>query len=192
MFISGLAMAAIVELVKKHIGMNVIFIISCFLGLVACLEIWIGCQNVGSCQYEIIVIAILLGASVSTHQTCSLSMIACLVGPNIESSGFVYGSTSFVEKIAVGVAIMVVQKYMPDLSLQDNTSVLYFKWILALGCGGIIVLSLFLFAILMHEKIGKRRDAGQINERNPLLPINASKYNQLWKIILCLRNCREK
>ena len=172
MFTSGLAMAAIVELARKHIGMNVIFVISCILGLAACLEIWIGCQNVETCQYEIIVIAILLGASTSTHQTCSLSMIACLVGPNIESGGFVYGTMSFVEKIAVGVAIMLVQKYMPDLSLQSNTSILYFKWVLALGCGGMILLSLFLFAILINEKIRKRRDSDQTDERNSLLPIN--------------------
>ena len=172
MFTSGLAMAAIVELAKKNIGMNIIFIVSCILGLIACLEILIGCQNVESCQYEIIVIAILLGASISIHQTCSLSMIACLVGPNVESGGFVYGTMSFVEKIAVGVAIMLVQKYMPDLSLQNNTSVLYFKWVLALGCGGMILFSLFLFAILINEKIRKRRDSGQSDERNSLLPSN--------------------
>ena len=172
MFTSGLAMAAIVELARKHIGMNVIFIISCILGLAACLEIWIGCQNVETCQYEVIIIAILLGASTSTHQTCSLSMIACLVGPNIESGGFVYGTMSFIEKIAVGVAIMVVQKYMPDLSIQNNTSVLYFKWVLALGCGGMILFSLFLFAILMNEKLRKRRGSDQTDERNSLLPIN--------------------
>ena len=172
MFTSGLAMAAKVELARKHIGMNVIFIISCILGLAACLEIWIGCQNVETCQYEVIIIAILLGASTSTHQTCSLSMIACLVGPNIESGGFVYGTMSFIEKIAVGVAIMIVQKYMPDLSIQNNTSVLYFKWVLALGCGGMILFSLFLFAILMNEKLRKRRGSDQTDERNSLLPIN--------------------
>ena len=191
MFTSGLVIAPIVELAKKRIGMNVIFIISCILGLVACLEIWIGCQNDAICQYEINVIAILLGASISTHQTYSLSMIACLVGPNIESSGFVYGSMSFVEKIAVGAAIMLIQKYMPDLSFQNNAFILYFKWVLAFGCGGMILLSLFLFAILMHKRIGKRRDSGQMNERYSLLPVNVSKYNQILKIIKCLRKCHE-
>ena len=49
----------------------------------ACLWIWIGCQSKATITYEIIGIAVLLGASGSTHQTCSMSMIANLVGPNI-------------------------------------------------------------------------------------------------------------
>ena len=49
----------------------------------ACLWIWIGCQSKATITYEIIGVAVLLGASGSTHQTCSMSMIANLVGPNI-------------------------------------------------------------------------------------------------------------
>ena len=44
---------------------------------------WIGCQSVENIQYEIVGIAFLIGASSSAHQTCSMSMIARLIGPNI-------------------------------------------------------------------------------------------------------------
>ena len=74
----------------------------------------------------------------------------------IESSGFVYGTMSFVEKIFVGIAIMLVQKYMPNLSNNPHASVPYFKWMFVIGCGGVFIFSMIIFAILMPQKIGKR------------------------------------
>ena len=74
----------------------------------------------------------------------------------IESSGFVYGTMSLVEKIFVGIAIMLVQTYMPNLSNDPHASVPYFKWIFSFGCGGMFIFSMIIFGILMPQKIGKR------------------------------------
>ena len=74
----------------------------------------------------------------------------------VESSGFVYGTISFVEKIFVGVAVILVQKLMPNLPKENNVSIDYFKWILAFGCGGGFLFSLMLLGILMPMKIGYR------------------------------------
>ena len=63
---------------------------------------------------------------------------------------------SFVEKIAVGIVIMLVQEFMPELSNVKDNSVEYFKWILAFGCGGMFIFSLIILAILLPQKIGRR------------------------------------
>ena len=63
---------------------------------------------------------------------------------------------SLVEKIFVGIAIMLVQRYMPNLSNDRHASVPYFKWIFSFGCGGAFIFSMIIFAILMPQKIGRR------------------------------------
>ena len=74
----------------------------------------------------------------------------------VESSGFVYGAMSFVEKIAVGIAVVLVQIFMPNLPKENQVSIVYFKWILSFGCGGVFLFSLVLLTILMHINIGHR------------------------------------
>ena len=70
---------------------------------------------------------------------------------SLENSGFVYGTIGFVEKIFVGIVILLVQNWMPNLSNDNATSVLFFKYILAFGLGGILIFSLILLAILMFN-----------------------------------------
>ena len=60
------------------------------------------------------------------------------------------------EIIVTGVAIVLVQKFMPDLPDPIDVSILYFKWILAFGLGGIFILSIILWVFLMPQKIGQR------------------------------------
>ena len=60
------------------------------------------------------------------------------------------------DKVVTGVAIVLVQKFMPDLPDPIDVSVLYFKWILAFGLGGIFILSIILWVFLMPQKIGQR------------------------------------
>ena len=153
----------------------------------ACL--WVGCKNEETPRYEICGIAILLGSSIIIHMTCSMSMIANLVGCNIgdwlyhfkyqysfrfsrfktkvkilkiflilslESSGFVYGTMDMLDKIVTGVAIVLVQKFMPDLPDPIDVSILYFKWILSFGLGGTFIFSIILWVFLMLQKVGRR------------------------------------
>ena len=71
---------------------------------------------------------------------------------SLENSGFVYGTIGFVEKIFVGIVILLVQNWMPNLSNDNATSVLFFKYILAFGLGGILIFSLILLVILVPKK----------------------------------------
>ena len=73
-----------------------------------------------------------------------------------ESSGFVYGAMGFVEKLIVGVVIMLVQWLMPIVSNGNTTSVVFFKHVLVFGYGGIIAFSLIIMVALLSKKNGHR------------------------------------
>ena len=75
---------------------------------------------------------------------------------SLESSGFVYGTMDMFDKIVTGVAIVLVQKFMPDLPDPIDVSTLYFKWILSFGLGGIFIFSIILWVLLMPQNIGQR------------------------------------
>ena len=76
----------------------------------------------------------------------------------IDSSGFVYGTISFIEKICLGLSIMLIQEFMPKLPVKEdnNFSTSYFKWILSIVLGGLLTLILFLLALIMNQEIGQR------------------------------------
>ncbi|CAL8083018.1 unnamed protein product [Orchesella dallaii] len=77
----------------------------------------------------IYVVAILLGGGSSTILITSLSVIADLIGTNIESGAFVFGSMSLFEKIACGAAVMCINSLHPCENCEGSKP----YWKLALG-----------------------------------------------------------
>ena len=73
-----------------------------------------------------------------------------------ESSGFVYGSMSFVEKMSFGAVFMLIQKFMPVFSHDTQISIPYFKLILSYGCGGTYLWGLICAGFLMTRQIRER------------------------------------
>lgn len=84
------------------------YIIGSMLGLVAC--VWIQLRA-GSdfVAYEIHAVAILLGSGGSIVLVTSLGITADLIGSNVGSGAFVYGLMSFSDKLANGVAVVLIQ-----------------------------------------------------------------------------------
>ena len=65
---------------------------------------------------------------------------------------------SFADKLSVGIALMVIQNYMPlDLDkCTTDCSVDYFQHVLVYACGGASILDLLASAMLYPMKIGQR------------------------------------
>ena len=61
---------------------------------------------------------------------------------------------SFVEKIVGGVALMMVQKQMPDPVTVENG--VFFELILAYGCGGAALFGILIIMALWPFEVGKR------------------------------------
>nr|CAD7459697.1 unnamed protein product [Timema tahoe] len=92
--------------------------------------------------YEIYAVAILFGAGSSVMLVTSLGITSDLIGNNTESGAFVYGAMSFVDKLANGIAVVVIQIF------KCQTCPNYFRDILAFVCGGSAVFGLFCLIFL--------------------------------------------
>uniref|UniRef100_A0A4W5KAI9 Uncharacterized protein n=1 Tax=Hucho hucho TaxID=62062 RepID=A0A4W5KAI9_9TELE len=57
--------------------------------------------------------SVLLGVGSATILVMSLSMTADLIGDQTQSGAFVYGAMSFTDKVANGVAVMMIQTLHP-------------------------------------------------------------------------------
>ena len=68
-----------------------------------------------------------------------------------------HGAVGFSDKLSVGIALMVIQHYMPlDLDkCTTDCSVDYFQQVLVYACGGASVLGLLASAMLYPMKIGR-------------------------------------
>ena len=59
-------------------------------------------------------VGVLIGASGSQMLITSLCLVADLIADNLDSSAFVYGCMSLVDKFSNGMAIMAIQQLTPN------------------------------------------------------------------------------
>ena len=64
-------------------------------------------------HYGIFFAAVMFGTAGSAVLITSLSLTAELIGNNTETSAFVYGAMSFTDKVSNGLAVMVIQHFIP-------------------------------------------------------------------------------
>uniref|UniRef100_A0A8C3NIA5 Uncharacterized protein n=1 Tax=Geospiza parvula TaxID=87175 RepID=A0A8C3NIA5_GEOPR len=136
MYVSGFLSSFLMKPVNKWIGRNLTY----FVGILVVLAFasWVAlARPVGD---EIYGLAVLLGAGSATILVTSLSMTADLIGTNTHSSAFVYGAMSFTDKMANGLAVMVIQNLHPcPTELCCPACVDFYRWVMVLVTGGIAV-----------------------------------------------------
>ena len=101
-------------------------------------------------SYGIFIETDLFGAAGSTVLITSLSLTAELISNNTESAAFVYGAMSFTDKVSNGLAVMVIQHYIPCPCKW------YFRDVLFYAVGGAALLGLVFLATLAPFSVGKR------------------------------------
>ncbi|KAM9718407.1 major facilitator superfamily domain-containing protein 12-like isoform 2-T3 [Menidia menidia] len=116
--------------------------------------------------------AVLLGAGSATILVISLAMTAELIADQTQSGAFVYGAMSFTDKLANGVAVMMIQALHPCHTVACCPACVWFyHYIMVAVTGGVaIVAALALCSILIWPiKIRSRGqqvisdDSGQVN-----------------------------
>uniref|UniRef100_A0ACB8F245 Major facilitator super domain-containing protein 12 n=1 Tax=Sphaerodactylus townsendi TaxID=933632 RepID=A0ACB8F245_9SAUR len=147
MYISGFLSSFLMKTVNKQIGRNLTY----FLGLLIILAFasWVLLtENMG---VEVYGAAVLLGAGSATVLVTSLSMTADLIGSNTHSGAFVYGAMSFTDKVANGLAVMLIQNLHPCPTLLCCPGCMtFYHWVMVAVTGGIAVMaSLFLACIML-------------------------------------------
>ncbi|XP_058393550.1 major facilitator superfamily domain-containing protein 12 isoform X2 [Diceros bicornis minor] len=108
----------IVNLSQTYIAMYLTYSLNLpkmtyFVGLLVILAFAAWVALVDELGVAVYVAAVLLGAGCATILVTSLSMTADLIGPHTHSGAFVYGAMSFSDKVANGLAVMVIQSLHP-------------------------------------------------------------------------------
>ncbi|XP_068605229.1 major facilitator superfamily domain-containing protein 12-like [Brachionichthys hirsutus] len=109
MCLSGFVFSFIMKPLSKLIGKNVTYFVG--LLLILAFATWVLLdENMGQRVYAA---GVLLGAGSATVTIMSLAMTAELIGDQTQSGAFVYGAMSFTDKMANGVAVMIIQVLHP-------------------------------------------------------------------------------
>nr|CAD7399560.1 unnamed protein product [Timema poppensis] len=166
MFLASFGMSLLTKILNRNAGRKFSYVIGCVFGISASVWVYLG-SGIRYTGYEIYVVAILFGAGSSVMLVTSLGITSDLIGSNTESGAFVYGAMSFVDKLANGLAVVVIQ------SLKCQTCPNYFRDILAFVCGGSAVFGLFCLIFLPPFNIFVKEGDScykEINEEQDVVP----------------------
>ncbi|KAM7141585.1 major facilitator superfamily domain-containing protein 12 [Molossus nigricans] len=147
MYLSGFFSSFLMNPVNKWIGRNMTY----FVGLLVILVFaaWVAlADGLGVAVYAA---AVLLGTGCATILVTSLAMTADLIGPHTHSGAFVYGAMSFSDKVANGLAVMIIQSLYPCSSeLCCGACVGFYHWVMVAVTGGVgVAATLFLCSLLI-------------------------------------------
>uniref|UniRef100_A0AAQ6IC46 Major facilitator superfamily domain-containing protein 12 n=1 Tax=Anabas testudineus TaxID=64144 RepID=A0AAQ6IC46_ANATE len=143
MYVSGFLSSFIMKPVSKLIGKSLTYFVG--LLLIMAFSYWVLLDK--TMDDRVYWASVLLGAGSATILVISLSMTAEL----IQSGAFVYGAMSFTDKLANGVAVMVIQAMHPCHSvLCCPACVWFYHYIMVIVTGGVaVVAALALCSILI-------------------------------------------
>ncbi|CAG0907270.1 unnamed protein product, partial [Cyprideis torosa] len=86
-----------------------------------------------------------VAATLSACGAHHLDLIPFETGQHVECGAFVYGCMSFTDKLSNGVVVLAIQAFHPKDCI---TCPFYYRAILSYGCGGVLIGSLGVLAIL--------------------------------------------
>ncbi|XP_062854290.1 major facilitator superfamily domain containing 12b [Trichomycterus rosablanca] len=154
LYISGFISSLLMKPVSKRIGTTATY----FVGLLPILVFagWVLVDvRMGFGVYGA---AVLLGSGSAVILVMSLSMTAGLIGDQTQSSAFVYGAMSFTDKMANGLAVMLIQSLYPCHSLVCcGDCVWFYHRVMVCVTGAIGVVAAFLVCSLFIWPIRIRR-----------------------------------
>ncbi|XP_075887413.1 major facilitator superfamily domain-containing protein 12a [Nelusetta ayraudi] len=138
MYLSGFLSSFIMKPLSKLIGKCLTY----FVGLLLILSFacWLLLdEDMGERVYGA---AVLLGAGSATILVMSLAMTADLIADQTQSGAFVYGAMSFTDKLANGVAVMIIQALHPCSTVQCCPACVWFyHYVMVVVTGGVAVVA---------------------------------------------------
>uniref|UniRef100_A0A8D0B1W9 Major facilitator superfamily domain containing 12a n=1 Tax=Sander lucioperca TaxID=283035 RepID=A0A8D0B1W9_SANLU len=147
MYLSGFLSSFIMKPVSKLIGKCLTYFVG--LLLIMAFSYWVLLD--GQMGQRVYGAALLLGAGSATILVISLSMTAELISDQTQSGAFVYGAMSFTDKVANGLAVMVIQALHPCRTVVCCPACVWFyHYIMVIVTGGMaVVAALALCSILI-------------------------------------------
>lgn len=149
MFIGSFATAMTIEFLNRVFGRGISYILGTILGVLAC--IWIQLRDGEDfVTYDIYAVAVLFGAGGSIILVTSLGITADLIGDKTGSGAFVYGVMSFCDKLANGIAVVIIQE------LHSGAASTFYRDVLTYVCGGFTIMGSLAVLTLMKRRGGGR------------------------------------
>ncbi|XP_071042543.1 major facilitator superfamily domain-containing protein 12-like isoform X1 [Parasteatoda tepidariorum] len=152
MNISGFVVSCTLPKFFRVLSKKVTFLAGTVLAVGGCAWISVG-EGDSFCSQGIYGVGVMLGAAASMLIVSSLSFTHDLIGTSSESGAFVYGCMSFWDKIANGIAGMLVQ-YIHSETCQNCDW--FYKDVMSYGVGGTAILASLVLATLLPANLGKR------------------------------------
>ena len=157
-FASGLISTCVCERLTRRWGSAGLTLVGCLTVLLSCWGVWLlGSEGSWLWSYAI---AFVLGSGTGIVGVSALSLICELVGDSCESAAFVYGSMSFSDKIANGIAIMATEAMTPNavgceaagdeacLRVTERQQS-YYRWVMLLAPGGSAIVAMVMLSFII-------------------------------------------
>lgn len=146
MYVSGFVSSFLMKPINKWIGRNLTY----FIGLlaIATFSAWIALDpDLGVAVYGA---AVILGSGSATILVTSLSMTADLIGSHSHSAAFVYGAMSFTDKVANGLAVLIIQTLHPcHTQMCCPACTPFYHWVMVAVTGGVAFVAAFSLSSIM-------------------------------------------
>ncbi|XP_053536420.1 major facilitator superfamily domain-containing protein 12 isoform X3 [Ictalurus punctatus] len=154
LYVSGFVSSLAMKPISKRLGVSMTYLaglvpIMAF-GIWVLLDLKMGVRVYGA--------AVLLGAGSAVILVMSLSMTANLIGDQTQSGAFVYGAMSFTDKVANGLAVMIIQSLYPCQTLVCcSDCVWFYHRVMVAVTGGVSLITAFCLFSLVVWPIKIRR-----------------------------------
>jgi len=160
-FITSLLMNVLNKFTNLRVGGKGTYIAGSVIGLAACI-VTFACSGKGRTSdfyltYGIFFMAALYGAASTIILVTSLSLTAELIGENSTSAAFVYGAMSFTDKVSNGIAVVLIQKFIPCEKCIEESFKWYFRDVLFYVVGGSVLVGAITAISLYWLKIAQTR-----------------------------------
>ncbi|XP_041805851.1 major facilitator superfamily domain-containing protein 12-like [Chelmon rostratus] len=165
MYLSGFLSSFIMKPLSKLIGKCLTYFVG--LLLILAFACWVLLdESMGQRVYGA---AVLLGAGSATILVISLAMTAELIADQTQSGAFVYGAMSFTDKLANGVAVMIIQALHPCHTVMCCPACVWFYHnVMVIVTGGVaVVATLALCSILIWPIRIRPRGLPAMSEDEP-------------------------
>jgi len=165
-FVSGFVTSFAMKPLNRKLGRKITFILGGILGMVGCIWIKFAHPHDENIKIYVYCASVFIGIGGSTMLITSLSLTAEFIGTDTSSSAFIYGLMSLTDKVSNGLAVVVIQHFIPT---EIDTCILcrnYYRDVIMYACGGASLIGIFASISLFPVTVGVRRSRGE-NQTNP-------------------------
>ncbi|XP_018334072.1 major facilitator superfamily domain-containing protein 12 isoform X2 [Agrilus planipennis] len=148
MYLGSFLTSIAVEKINRGFGRKIAYVTGTLIGVSAC--VWIQFGSKSFAMYDIYPISLLFGIGGSIILVTSLGITADLIGDKTSSGAFVYGVMSFTDKIANGIAVVIIQELH-----KSHSEKTYYRDIITYVCGGSAVLGAAAVISLLKRRRGR-------------------------------------